>query len=103
MQGTILRGIGGFYTAMDDAGATYTLRAQRKIRRDGMKPKVGDRVEMTPGTGDEDGWVNSILPRRNELVRPPVANIDVIVFLRRAGAGSSAGGSNDFNRAAAGD
>lgn len=81
MQGTILRGIGGFYTAMDDAGATYTLRAQRKIRRDGMKPKVGDRVEMTPGTGDEDGWVNSILPRRNELVRPPVANIDVIVIV----------------------
>ena len=81
MQGTILRGIGGFYTAMDDAGATYTLRAQRKIRRDGMKPKVGDRVEMTPGTGEEDGWVNSILPRRNELVRPPVANIDVIVIV----------------------
>ena len=81
MQGTILRGIGGFYTAVDDAGATYTLRAQRKIRRDGMKPKVGDRVEMTPGTGEEDGWVNSILPRRNELVRPPVANIDVIVIV----------------------
>ena len=81
MQGTILRGIGGFYTAMDDAGATHTLRAQRKIRRDGMKPKVGDRVEMTPGSGEEDGWVNAILPRRNDLVRPPVANIDVILIV----------------------
>ena len=81
MQGTVLRGIGGFYTAMDDAGALYTLRAQGKLRREKMKPKVGDRVEMTPGTGEEDGWLQAVLPRRNELVRPPVANIDLIVIV----------------------
>ena len=81
MQGTVLRGIGGFYTAMDDAGALYTLRAQGKLRRERMKPKVGDRVEMTPGTGEEDGWLQAVLPRRNELVRPPVANIDLIVIV----------------------
>lgn len=81
MQGTILRGIGGFYTAMDDAGALYTLRAQGKLRRERMKPKVGDRVEMIPGTGGEDGWLQAVLPRRNELVRPPVANIDLIVIV----------------------
>ena len=86
MQGTILRGIGGFYTAMDDDGALYTLRAQRKLRRDHMKPKVGDRVEMTPGTGEEDGWLQAILPRRNELERPPVANIDKIVLVAAAAA-----------------
>lgn len=81
MQGTVLRGIGGFYTAMDDAGALYTLRAQGKLRRERMKPKVGDRVEMIPGTGEEDGWLQAVLPRRNELVRPPVANIDLIVIV----------------------
>ena len=81
MQGTVLRGIGGFYTAMDDAGALYTLRAQGKLRREKMKPKVGDRVEMIPGTGEEDGWLQAVLPRRNELVRPPVANIDLIVIV----------------------
>ena len=81
MQGTILRGIGGFYTAMDEAGELHILRAQRKLRRDRMKPKVGDRVEMVPGTGEEDGWLQAILPRRNELVRPPVANIDKIVIV----------------------
>ena len=86
MQGTILRGIGGFYTAMDDEGTLYTLRAQRKIRRDRMKPKVGDRVEMTPGAGEEDGWLQAILPRRNELDRPPVANIDKIVLVAAAAA-----------------
>ena len=85
MQGTILQGIGGFYTAMDDGGARYTLRAQRKLRRD-RKPKVGDRVELIPGTGEEDGWIQAILPRKNELERPPVANIDKIVIVAAVGA-----------------
>lgn len=85
MQGTILQGIGGFYTAMDGAGERYTLRAQRKLRRV-SKPKVGDRVEFAPGTGEEDGWIEAILPRRNELDRPPVANIDRVVIVASAGA-----------------
>ena len=84
MTGTILQGIGGFYTVMDDAGDTYQLRAQAKIRRERMKPKVGDRVEMTPGMGEEEGWLHSILPHRNDLVRPPVANVDVIVIVAAA-------------------
>ena len=84
MQGTIMRGIGGFYYAMDDAGSVHTLRAQGKLRRERLKPKVGDRVEITPGEGEEHGWIHHILPRRNELVRPPVANIDVIVIVAAA-------------------
>ena len=82
--GTILQGIGGFYTALDDEGREYTLRAQGKLRREHMKPKVGDRVEMMPGEGEEHGWICRILPRRNALVRPPVANIDVIVIVAAA-------------------
>ena len=49
MQGIILRGIGGFYYALDEAGCEHTLRAQGKIRREHLKPKVGDRVEVTAG------------------------------------------------------
>lgn len=81
MQGIILRGIGGFYYAMDDEGTVHTLRAQGKIRRERMKPKVGDRVEITPGEGEDHGWIHHILPRANDLVRPPVANIDLIVIV----------------------
>ena len=81
MQGTLLQGIGGFYYALDDAGTVHTLRAQGKLRRERMKPKVGDRVEIAPGEGGEDGWIMAVLPRRNELIRPPVANIDVIVVV----------------------
>ena len=86
MQGTVLRGIGGFYTVLAEDGQLCTLRAQRKIKRGGMKPKVGDRVEILPGTGEEDGWLQSILPRKNELERPPVANIDRIVLVASAAA-----------------
>ena len=81
MQGIILRGIGGFYYAMDDAGAVHTLKAQAKLRRERLKPKVGDRIELSPGEGEEYGWILGIQPRRNELTRPPVANIDVICIV----------------------
>ena len=82
--GIILRGIGGFYTARDAEGREYTLRAQGKLRRERMKPKVGDEVTLIPGEGEEHGWICRILPRRNELARPPVANIDVVVIVAAA-------------------
>ena len=81
LQGIILRGVGGFYYALDETGAVSQLRAQAKIRRERVKPLVGDRVEFEPGQGEEDGWVKRILPRTTELVRPPVANIDLIVIV----------------------
>lgn len=86
MQGIILKGIGSFYYVLDDAGAVHQVRAQRKLRRERLKPKIGDRVEITPGEGEEDGWIHGILPRRSELVRPPVANIDVVVIVAAAAA-----------------
>ena len=86
MQGVILRGVGGFYYAMDESGTVHTLRAQGKLRRERLKPKVGDRVELTPGDGEEHGWILSICPRRSELTRPPVANIDVICVVVSAAA-----------------
>ncbi len=84
MRGVILQGVGGFYTALDESGREHTLRAQGKLRRERLKPKVGDRVELTPSDGEEHGWITRILPRKNELVRPPVANIDVIVIVAAA-------------------
>ena len=81
IEGVILQGIGGFYTARDAGGREYTLRAQGKLRRERTKPKVGDVVELIPGEGEEYGWISRVLPRRNELARPPVANIDVIVIV----------------------
>ena len=84
MTGIILRGIGGFYYVMDETGTVHQLRAQAKIRRVKLTPLVGDRVEFEPAKGDMDGWLKEILPRDNSLVRPSVANIDLIVLVAAA-------------------
>ena len=81
MTGTILKGIGGFYYVLAQDGQIYTLHAQSKIRRKKLKPFVGDNVEFEPGGEGEEGWLKAILPRRTELKRPPVANIDVLVIV----------------------
>lgn len=75
MQGRVLSGVGGLYSVYAQ-GETYLLRAQSKLRHKKLKPLVGDMVEFMPGKGDEDGWLEAILPRKNELIRPTVANID---------------------------
>ena len=82
MEGSILRGIGSFYTVLcDEDGREYTLRAQKKLRHQHLTPMVGDRVRFTPGQGDEDGWLEEILPRRSMLVRPSVANVDMLMLV----------------------
>ena len=70
MTGSILRGIGSFYTVLcDEDGREYTLRAQKKLRHQKMTPMVGDHVRFTPGQGEEDGWLEEILPRRSMMER----------------------------------
>ena len=80
-QGVIVKGVGGLYYARDPEGETHVLRAKGKFRKQRVTPMVGDRVCFTPGTGDEHGWVEEILPRDSELIRPPVANIRHIVLV----------------------
>ena len=81
MVGTVLKGVGGFYYVQGQDGETYTLHAQSKLRTKRLKPMVGDTVDFEPGTkNEEEGWLKSILPRKNEFVRPPVSNIDCLVI-----------------------
>lgn len=80
--GRILRGVGGLYTIRDDAGgAEYVLRARGRFRREGLTPLVGDRVLFTPGQVEEHGWIDEILPRSTESLRPPVANVSLMVLV----------------------
>ena len=82
MEGSILRGIGSFYTVLcDEDGQEYTLRAQKKLRRQKLTPMVGDRVRFTPGQGEENGWLEEILPRRSMMLRPSVANVDMLMLV----------------------
>jgi len=77
-----MRGIGSFYTVLcDEDGQEYTLRAQKKLRHQKMTPMVGDRVRFSPGQGEEDGWLEEILPRRSVIERPSVANADMLMLV----------------------
>ena len=80
-EGVIVKGVGGLYYARDPEGQVHVLRAKGKFRKQRITPMVGDKVYFTPGTGDEHGWVDEILPRESELIRPPVANIRHIVLV----------------------
>ena len=80
-QGVLVRGFGGFYVAVDDAGAEHILRCKKKFRRMHISPLVGDELLFTPGEGEEHGWVEEILPRRSECLRPPVANVSLLVVV----------------------
>lgn len=82
MTGSILRGIGSFYTVLcDEDGFEYTLRAQKKLRHQKMTPMVGDRVRFTPGDGEDNGWLEEILPRKSMMNRPSVANVDMLMLV----------------------
>ena len=81
MEGRIVLGIGGLYTVRDAEGAEYVLRAKGKFRRMKLIPLVGDRVAFTPGTGDEHGWVEEILPRTSVSMRPPAANVQQLIVV----------------------
>ena len=82
MEGWIIEGRGGLYTAQDEAGNEYVLRAKKKFRRQGMSPLVGDRITFTPGQiSDEHGWVEDILPRVSQCLRPPVANVTLLALV----------------------
>ncbi len=81
MEGLVTKGIGGFYTVLSEGGTSHTLRAQSKIRRQKLKPMVGDHILFQPAAEGEEGWMVAILPRKNSLLRPPVSNIDVAVLV----------------------
>ena len=79
MQGRILQGIGSFYT-VESGEACYVCKARGRFRKQRITPMVGDLVEFTPAPDAEsEGSIEEILPRNSELIRPPVANIDLLL------------------------
>lgn len=83
MQGKIIKGVGGFYYVDAQDGNVYECRAKGIFRKDKIKPLVGDNVVMTVLDGAaKKGNVDALLPRRNALIRPAVANVDqaLVVF-----------------------
>lgn len=88
MQGKIIKGIAGFYYVYSEEeptkqGKVYECKAKGVFRKENRKPLVGDDVclevlEEEKGIGN----IVELLPRRSELIRPAVANIDqaLVIF-----------------------
>ena len=81
IRGTLVRGIGGFYTIRDESLREYTVRCKKKFRHEKITPMVGDEVLFSSGQGEEHGWLEQILPRSTECLRPPVANVTRLVIV----------------------
>ncbi|MCR4589059.1 MAG: ribosome small subunit-dependent GTPase A, partial [Lachnospiraceae bacterium] len=80
--GKIIKGIAGFYYVDLQDGRLMECKARGIFRKEGNKPLVGDMVEIEVLDEHENtGNVVSILPRRNQLIRPASANVDqALVF-----------------------
>lgn len=73
-DGVIQQSLSGFYDIVS-AGQIYRTRGRGNFRKRGIKPLVGDHVEF------EDGYLLAIKPRKNQLVRPLVANVDMAIVV----------------------
>lgn len=79
-SGQIRKALSGFYYVQDGDQLIQT-RGRGVFRKRGITPLVGDFVEYEV-EGDNDGTLTKVAARKNELVRPPIANIDqaILVF-----------------------
>ena len=78
-DGRIIRSTGGFYY-VDTGSEIVECRARGLFRKEGRKPVVGDYVCMER-TEDGGGYIEELLPRKNGLIRPPLANLDTFVLV----------------------
>ncbi len=77
-QGIILKGVGGYYTTLYDDDKTCVLKARGKFRHVDQTPLPGDRVLFAEPDEGTEGAMEELLPRKNLLLRPRVANVDLL-------------------------
>jgi len=83
-EGLIVKALSGYYYVLpSNAGSsleTIQCRARGIFKKKGVSPLVGDRV-LYEETENGEGMVDEILPRTTELIRPPIANVDMAVLV----------------------
>ena len=77
-KGRIIRLIGGLYTVIDVFGNRVDLKPIGLFRYQNISPKVGDEVMF-----DEES-IQEVLPRKNDLIRPAIANVDQAIIINSA-------------------
>lgn len=73
-HGRILSCVGGLYTVESSSGIT-ACKARGVFRNQGITPYAGDMVTF------KNGVINEVLPRKNSIIRPPLANLDRLFFV----------------------
>jgi ribosome biogenesis GTPase len=79
-RGIIAKGVGGWYTVVLQDGQRIECMARGRFRHQGITPLPGDECLISL-TDDNKGRLDEILERRNVLVRPPVANVDIMLLV----------------------
>lgn len=83
MEGVIVKAVGGFYFVFDGV-RLISCRARGRFRYEGVVPLVGDRGSVTL-LGEDTGVLDTVAPRKNEFLRPPISNVDqVVIFASEA-------------------
>ncbi len=82
LTGLIVKAISGFYY-IEAADTLYECKARGAFRKKGISPAVGDRAVITV-FDDNTVAVEEILPRRNYIIRPPLANLDRLFIVAAA-------------------
>ncbi len=79
-KGLIVKALGGFYYVETAGGVLVECRARGLFRKNEESPLVGDQVEMQL-EDEQHGYVVSILPRKNDFLRPPIANVQKLFLV----------------------
>lgn len=80
--GQIIKALSGFYYVYSE-GDVYQCRGRGNFRKKKVTPLVGDLVEFKADHKDE-GYILSIMDRKNEFIRPPIANVDQALIVTSA-------------------
>ncbi|MBR4770496.1 MAG: ribosome small subunit-dependent GTPase A [Clostridia bacterium] len=75
MRGVVVKGLGGLFEVLTENGR-IACRARGTLKRDEEKVLIGDRVELDRPDGEY--VIAKVDPRKNSLIRPPIANLDAL-------------------------
>lgn len=79
-EGKIIKALAGFYYVLTGDNKVIQCRGRGVFRKNKINPLVGDEV-VFQAENDLEGYILEIKERKNELVRPPIANVDQAILI----------------------
>ena len=82
MKGFIIKSLSGtFYVESYEDNKLYPCKVRGKIRGQKITPICGDEVDFGFDSEANFSLINEILPRKNQLIRPAIANVDIAIIV----------------------